>query len=324
MATVMEKIAEELNKAENIAILPHIAADGDALGSSFALALALAGTGKKVKVFLEEEVAQVYSFLPGQELSEVFNGTAEKYDTVVALDCGDLERLGRRAEIFNGARITVNIDHHSLNSEFAFHNFVDESSSAVGEIIFHLIKMMSLEMNKDIAACIYVAIATDTGGFRYSNTTSLTHKIASELLNYDVDVAWISHRVFNSMSLGKVRLTGIAINSLQILENGKVAFITIYEDDIKKAGASDEDCEGLVNIARNINNVEVAALFRPHKNGEVKVNLRSSEYVDVAAIAGMNKGGGHKRAAGYISKGSVEDVKEKLLKELQNVIYLRK
>ncbi len=320
MAKILNQIASALEGAKSIAIMPHVSADGDAIGSSLALAIALSNGQRKVKVFLEEDVPFIYSFLPGKELAEVYRKSADHYDTVVALDCGDTGRLGRRLEIFNDGRITINIDHHNTNSEFAFHNFVDIGASAVGEIIYQLIQMMGLDISKEMAACLYVAIATDTGGFRFSNTTALTHQITSDLVNRGIDVADISQRIFNSTTLGKIKLTGVAIESLEIMDNGKIAIISITNEEMEKSGAIDEDSDGLVNIARNINGVEVAAMIRQRDDGEIKVNLRAAGVVDVSAIASLYKGGGHKKAAGYTIQSTLEEAKEKLLKDIREVL----
>ncbi len=317
---VFDKIISVINNSKEIAILPHVSADGDALGSSLGFALALSGMGKSVKVILEEEIPQVYSFLPGRQMVKVYGFDEKNYETAIALDTGDTNRLGKRIEVFESARITVNIDHHKTNSEFAFHNFVSTDSSAVGEIIFQLLKKMGINPDKDISTCLYVAIATDTGGFRYSNTTFLTHQIAAELIQNGINVAEISQWIFDSTSFEKVRLLGTAIQALELLENGKVAFIPLTSDMIKRTGAKEEDCDGIVNIGRNIRGVKVAAMLRQWDNGELKVNLRSSSDVDVSAIASLYGGGGHKKAAGYITEGSLEDAKKKLLADIKEVL----
>lgn len=313
-------IAALLNNTTNIAVLPHVAADGDALGSSLALALALTGIGKKVKVILEEPVPQVYSFLPGLNLSEVYDGKKEVFDAAVALDTGDTGRLGKRLEIFEEANATVNIDHHTTNTKFAVQNYLDTESAAVGEIIFDLLKLMGLNPDCDISTCIYAAIATDTGGFKYSNTTPKTHITAAELIRNGVNVAEVSQLVFDSTSYEKVRLLGTAIEALELLEDGKVALIALTNDMIRRTGAKEEDCDGIVNIGRNIRGVKVAAMLRQWENGEVKANLRSSSEVDVAAIAAANGGGGHKKAAGYTVRGSLDEVKNKLLDDIRKVL----
>jgi phosphoesterase RecJ-like protein len=314
---ILDKIIEALEKAEKIVILPHISADGDAIGSCLALAAALEGMGKKVKVVLEEDIPFIYRFLPRQELAEVYTVAENSYDVAVALDTGDLGRLGSRKELFERGNITVNIDHHSTNSEFAFYNFVQPSSSAVGEIVYQMIKMMGIDLEQDTATCLYTAIATDTGGFRFSNTTSLTHQIIADLINSGAVVADISQKVFDTVSYQKVRLMGLAIGTLELLEKGRVSVISVTPEMMKEAGAAEEDCDGIVNLGRNIRGVEVALMLRQWENNEVKVNLRSNTGFDVASLAALYAGGGHKKAAGCIVRGSLPEVKKKLLKDIR-------
>lgn len=334
------KIVSILKEAERIAILPHISADGDALGSSFALGQALQKINKQVTIYLEEDIPYVYSFLPGKHLVEVmpdsdrntqFNTSllvqdetsSMKFDLVIALDTGDMGRLGRRDSFFRSAEITVNIDHHSTNTEFAKYNYVNASSSAVGEIIYDIIKIMDININTDIAECLYVAIATDTGGFRFSNTTNYTHKVAAALVEKGVNVAEISRRVFETVSFEKVKLIGLAIDTIELFEDGKIAFITVTDEMMEKSGAKDEDCDGIVNIGRNIKGVETAVMLREWNNNQVKVNLRSNNYVDVSEIANLHSGGGHKRAAGCIMQGNIISVKQQLLNNISKAIKKR-
>ncbi|HHV98125.1 MAG TPA: bifunctional oligoribonuclease/PAP phosphatase NrnA [Clostridiaceae bacterium] len=321
---ILIDIINILRESKKVYIMPHVSVDGDGLGSSIALGLALEKIGTSVEVWLEEDVPSVYSFLPGSKLIRVYNGEVdlprEDIGTVVALDAGDLARLGKRVEIFNNAEITINIDHHNTNDEFAQYNYVNVTSSSVGEILYQLIKMMGIEFDRDIATCLYVAISTDTGGFRYSNTTSVTHQIAGDLLNSGVNVADVSQKVFDTVSYEKVMLMGAAINSLELFENGKIAFITISDDVMMSTGAKEEDCDGIVNIGRNIRGVEVAVMMRSRSDGELKVNLRSNSYVNVSEIAKLYSGGGHKRAAGCTVKGNIEDIKSKLLDDIRKVL----
>jgi phosphoesterase RecJ-like protein len=214
--------------------------------------------------------------------------------------------------------VTVNIDHHQTNSEFAIHNYVDSNSSAVGEIIYELIKMLEQKFDTEIATCLYVAIAADTGGFRFSNTTSITHKIVADLIGFGVNVSEISQQVFDSVTLGKVKLLGEAINSMELFEKGKLVCFTLSDEAIKKTGAKDEDCGGIINTGININGAEVAILLRVKQNREIKVNFRSKNYVDVSAIANMYSGGGHKRAAGCTVEGNLDDIKKKIIKDIKD------
>ena len=322
---VFNSLITELNKADRIAILPHISADGDSLGSSFALGMALKKMNKQVVVFLEEPIPYIFDFLPGKELSRVYLEERQDkdnvaFDLVVALDTGSLDRLGKRVSVFNNARVTLNIDHHSTNSEFAQVNYVEMDVSSVGEIIYRLLKSMNIYIDKDIATCLYVSISTDTGGFRYSNTRPETHRIAAELIENDINVAEISQRVFETCSLEKVKLMAHAINSLQIYYNGKVAVIAITDEIIKSVGAREEDSEGLVNIGRSIQGIEVAVMLKENSDDTVKVNLRSNNYFDVAAVANFFSGGGHKRAAGCVIKASLEEAKAMLLDKIKSAL----
>lgn len=317
---MLNQIAMDIAASEHIALLPHLSADGDALGSSFALALALSGMGKDVSVLLEEEIPYIYGFLPGKDLALVYGKMPLRYDTAVAVDCGDAGRLGIRKEVFDSAKMTDNIDHHPTNTAFALHNHIDTSSSATGEIVYRLLEILGQKIGKDIATCLYVAIATDTGGFRYSNTTPVTHMITAELVKTGVDVADISQRVFDSVSYEKVKLTAEAIRSLELFENGKIAVMTVPNALIRKTGAREEDCDGIINTARNIRGVEVAAMLRQNDQGEIKVNLRSNSFVDVSSIAKKYTGGGHKRAAGFTAQEGLDKTKKNLLKDIREAL----
>jgi phosphoesterase RecJ-like protein len=317
---VLDRIAEAVKTSENIAILPHVTADGDALGSSFALALVLAGMGKKADVFLEENVPLIYSFLPGKEFSSVYAAEPAHYELVIALDCGDLERLGTRRKVFDAAEKTVNIDHHQTNTSFAALNHTDTGASATGEIIFELTGYLGQKIGKDAATSLYAAIATDTGGFRYSNTTPRTHEIAAELIKLGVDVADVSQRVFDITSYGKVKLMGAAIRNLELFEDGKLAIMAVTNEMIRNSEAREEDSDGIINVARNIRGVEAAAMLRQLDSGEIKVNLRSNNYIDVAVIAARHNGGGHKRAAGFTAAGELELIKETVISDLKDAL----
>jgi len=318
---MLHEIANLIKASDKIAILPHLAADGDALGSALALALAVHSLGKETLIVLEEEPPSTFDFLPWSGLYEVYSGyIARNFKTAIAVDCGDIERLGRRKEIFEKAGETVNIDHHNTNTSFASYNYVDAKSSATAEIIYRLLMMLNVEPDSKIALSLYVAITTDTGGFRYSNTTADTHMIAAKLIETGIDIADVGKRVFDTTSYEKVKLTGEAIRSIELHEGGKVAVITLVSSKFIETGAKDEDTEGIINIARNIKGVEVAAMLRELNTGEIKVNLRSNAYFDVSQIAFLNSGGGHKRAAGYTVKDTLENAKNKLLEDIRKAL----
>ena len=208
----MEKeLIKAIERAESVAVFPHISADGDAIGSSLALALALRKTGKKVIVYMEENIPDTYKFLPGIELTGFINEDDEVMGLNIALDTGDIGRLGTRADLFFKAPVNINIDHHITNTKFAQYNHVDASSASTGELIFLLLNEMKCEIDIDMAKCLYTAIATDTGGFKYGNTTAETHKAAAELLSTGIDVADLSQKIFDNTTFIKLKLTQKAI-----------------------------------------------------------------------------------------------------------------
>lgn len=308
-------IINKLKSAKRVAILSHIYPDGDAVGSSLALFKALLNDNKSVDLFLSDGVPTIYSFLPNaRKVKQQCN--PEAYDVVVVLDCGDIDRIGICASTINTAKFTINIDHHSTGTEFGDINLVEPHASSTGEIIYRLIKMYGLDIDKEMAECLYVAIAADTGGFRFSNTSGITMQVAADLINCGIDVSEISRRIFDVLSLAKVRLMGAAINSLEIHKK-RIALMYLNNEQVVKTGALSEDFDGIVNVARNINGIEIAVFIVEKEPNEIKVNLRSNSSYDVAEIAKIFSGGGHHKAAGCkLSDTTLEQAKTKILNEI--------
>jgi len=300
-------IAEYLRKASSIVILPHTNADGDALGAAVALALALRKMGKTADVLTEEEVPGTLDFLPGLEF--VNNSSAEKYDVALNIDNGDITRLGARGHYYDNANVRLSIDHHSTNKVEADISYVDIKSAATGEIVYDLItQYLEVDIDKDIALCLYTAIVTDTGCFRYTNTTWRTLQIGSELLRYGIDFSVVIKKAFETISYEKLELIKKTITSLRLYEDGKIAVTYLTNRDIMELPANMDDFEGLVNFGRNLEGVEVSIFLREERPGHFKGSLRSNSYADVSAIAEKFNGGGHKRAAGLNIDGELENV----------------
>ena len=318
-----KELVKAVEGAESVAIFPHISADGDAIGSSLALALALKKAGKKVIVYMEENIPDTFKFLPGIELAGFISEDQEVMDLNIALDTGDTGRLGTRADHFFKAPVTINIDHHITNTEFAQYNHVEALSASTGELVFLLLNEIKYEIDTDMAKCLYTAIATDTGGFKYGNTTAETHRTAAELLSTGIDVAELSQKIFDNTTFIKLKLTQKAIELLELYENDSLSVIAITQDLLQSTGARDEDCEGLVSIGRSIIGVEVSVLIKEKSSNEIRVNLRSKTYVDVSEIAALFGGGGHKRAAGCTMKGSISDAKEQLISIIKDKLNRR-
>lgn len=310
MRQVMNSLISSIHQYNRIKIFPHILADGDAIGSSFALAFALSKLRKDVTVVIEEPIADSYHSIPGQNFTRINPVREEVINYLsISLDCSDEDRLGKRKATFLNGEQTINIDHHLSNTNFAHINYVDTSSSATGEIIFELIGALGINLDLEIATCLFVAISTDTGNFKFSNTTSKTHKIVSELLVYPVKVAEICRKLYDETSLKKLKLLGRAINSLELYYDNQVGLMKITKDDIKTLSIRDGDFEGIINYCLNAENIEVAILVKEISENRYKVGLRSKAYIDVASIASEFNGGGHVRASGFTADGDLDRVK---------------
>lgn len=302
-----------LRDKESFLFLTHVNPDGDAIGSSLALALALRRLRKKVTLVRVDELPETYRFLPGADLYVPYQQVDGEYDVALILDCGDLDRVGAARPVVDRAKVKVNIDHHVTNTYYGDYNYIDPLVSSVGEQIFQMLHAAEIALDKDIATNLYVAVATDTGSFRYENTKVDTHMIAASLLMEGVEPGEISNQIYETRSLAAVRLLGAALATLQLSQDGQVGWMTVTRHILEETGATDEDTEGLVNYARSIRGVEVGILFREVEDGQVRMNFRSKSRVDVSAVAARFGGGGHPRAAGATASGTLEEVTGQVL-----------
>jgi len=292
-----------LKDGNSFIVLPHVSADGDAIGSSLGMESFLKANGKNVRIVMDENTPDKYQFLDEDNVLEVYNPELDyRADICIALDTGDIRRLGNRQKIFNSP-VTWNIDHHKTNTEFAQNNYVDLNAASTGEIVFGIYKHFKTEISIKTAKALFTAISTDTGGLRYSNTTPASMRICADLLESGVDVAEISHRVFDMTPYRKLLLKAVAIENMRMHFSGKLALITLKSEDYAFLLGKDEYFDGIVNIANNTEGVLTGILMRETSEGEIKVNLRSStDDIDVAEFANSNGGGGHIRAAGFSIK----------------------
>ncbi|MBC7766038.1 MAG: bifunctional oligoribonuclease/PAP phosphatase NrnA [Hyphomonadaceae bacterium] len=311
----MQHIAKIMMASNRIALLSHVSPDGDTLGSCFALQLALQALGKEVEVVTGEEIPPIFDFLNGRYLIE----TEKIYDTVVCLDCGDIGRLKDRKALFDRATTTINIDHHMTNSNFAQHNVVEEHAST-SEMVLALIERLGAPLTKEIATWLYVAITTDTGGFKYSNTKAETHVTIAKLMAYDLDIAEINRRIFEMMTLTKLKLTAHTMSNIHFYENGKIAVATLDYETLHQAQAESGDIDGLTRIPISVEGVEVGMLATEVVKGEIKISFRSNRYVNVAEIATKYGGGGHAKAAGCSVNGEMEHILADILLTVTNAL----
>ncbi len=314
----IEDILLEIRKRETFLITTHVNPEGDAIGSSLALALALSSIGKKVEVITQDPVPKGLKFLPSSDTIKQAKSIDRRFDAVITVDCGDLERVGFLKIDNIPGDILINIDHHVTNKGFGAVNFV-EDAVASAQLIYDIMKRLNISLTPDIATCIYTAIMTETGSFRYSNTTSETFKIAQEMVSAGAMPWNIAEQIFNRNNIGRIKLLGLILESLDRSDDGKISWITVREQMYRETGTSKEDVEDFINFPRSIEGVEVAILFRESNQGW-KISLRSNGKVDVSNMALEFGGGGHSMAAGFFIQGGHEEVKKRVVNSARSFL----
>lgn len=312
-------ISNAINKSKKILIIPHYNADGDCLGSSYALKLMLEELGKKADVILDEGDCE-------HRILKILDGVSCKNDAftpdlVISVDCADKERMGTRVRAFDSCDCTINLDHHITNDKYGTYNFVNSEAAATGEIIYELAQFMNIKLTTQIVNNIYIAIVSDTGGFAYSNTKPHTHSIAAQLLQYGINNAFISSYLFEMNSKKRLELMKLAYNSLETFYNDRIAVVSITDKQMKELDASEEEAGSFVNIPRSLETSIISMSFREIAGGTVKVSIRS-QLVDASLFARHYGGGGHPRAAGCTVRGNLDEVKQKLVAEAERRIKL--
>ena len=311
--STLDNILEEINNAETIAILTHENPDGDAIGSALALYNSLKQIGKNPDVIIPE-YPRTFEFLPStDEIKKESN--IEKYDLAISVDCATIKMLNGFAKYFEDAKVRINIDHHSSNTMFGDYNYVSPDAPACAQVLIVVLRYLKVDITKEIGTCLLTGIITDTGGFKYSGVTAETFEFVAWLLNMGINVSKIYRRVLQIKTRPNFELNRIAANRLEFYEDGKVAFTYITKEDAEKVGAQSGDHEGIVDIGRSIDGVEVS-IFLHEKDGMYKVSLRSNSYVNVSDIGIIFNGGGHINAAGFSSNLPLLELKIKLIEEI--------
>lgn len=308
-------IFDAIANAESIVVAGHTSPDGDAVGSVLAFAQVLARKGKAPKVLLEE-YAERFNFIKGSEYLYKGDTDSLKPDIFFALDCGDKERLGSAAQVFDRAGITYNIDHHISNTGFADFNTVNAGASSASEIVYEIIKD-KCELDLDIATAIYSGIVYDTSGFKHSSTSKRTHEVAGELVELGVDTAFIHSKILYEHTASQLRLKGRALVNTCFDEEYGITYSVITKTDMELCGAKNGDTDGIAEYLLNVRGTSVAALITEKTDGVVKISLRSKKY-DVNKVAALFGGGGHRLASGATIAVPPEQAREKLIAAIKD------
>jgi len=319
-----DEITKVLQKNNNFLITSHVNLDGDGIGSELALYFILKKLNKKPIILNQDRLPRIYDFLPGSDevryLEDNSIGT-KSIDVGIVLDCGNVKRIGKTYEIFKNIKTIINIDHHKSNENYGSLNYIDSSASSVGEIIYELIKSIDIDLlDEKISTCLFAAIITDTGSFRYSNVSSKTFGVASNLTSFGIKPHLIANNIYNRKTYSGLKLLGEALLTLEVDDSNYVSWLTITRKMLNNTKANDEEVEGIIDVATTLDNTEITIFFRETKDNKIKVSFRSKGNFNVNKFAGKFKGGGHPNAAGCLCSGKMDEIKENILSELFNDI----
>lgn len=317
------KLNDIIKSSKNILIISHINPDGDTLGSMCGLANAIKeNLKKKCDTLIVSSLPKIYEFLPLVKDAKHIDtiDKSREYDLVINVDVAALDRICDGQILFNKAKFTVNIDHHKTNNGYADLNIINPDASSTGEIICDILKSFGWKISYETAVCLYTAVLTDTGSFRFNNTTPKTLETASELLKTGIHPAEIYKYCYESNPKSLVLLQAYCLEKAVFSDDDKIVYTTVYKKDIEKFCAGEDCTEGLTEKLRAITTTEVAFVVKQSGHNITKVSMRSKG-LDVAAVCAAFGGGGHTLAAGCVVKASVEETVRKILDEVHKKMY---
>ena len=314
-ANQIEAILNTLRRGKRFLVCSHMRPDGDAVGSMLAMRMLLEQLGKQADLVTADPIPNVHRELPGAGEIRTAVRIEGSYDAAILLECDGLERtrlLG--LERF----FLINIDHHATGRAYANQNWIDRGAASVGEMVYQLVKAAGAKVTPAMATCLYTTVLTDTGGFCYGSTQASTFGLARELVLAGADPIRIAHRVYFSTPATKLLLLGAALGNLK--HKKRLAWLWVTGQDMARIGASEEDCEGIVNFALCASGVEAAVFLREMPDHRIQLSLRSKGRVNVSAIAERLGGGGHESAAGCTIEGPLDRALDAVLEPLRRSV----
>ncbi len=316
-STPVRQIRDEIMRRQRFLLTSHARPDGDSIGSQLAMAFALEALGKQVRIVNADPAPEHYQDFPGMDRIEIDGRATADVDAVIVMECSDLTRTGVTG--LEGAFL-INIDHHAGNRLYGAVNWHDESAAACGEMVFDLIRELGVPLTLEIATHLYLAILTDTGSFHHSNITPRTFDICRQTVEAGVNPAAMARRVFDSNSFGKLKLIGALLDSMELLDDGRLALLYMDDAMLEACNCTNNDTEGLINLPLTAREIQAVVFFKVGPIGEVRVSMRSKYDVDVRQVAGTFGGGGHKNAAGFTVAGSLEEVRPRIVELIVKAI----
>ena len=291
----LSRIRDTLLQGHSFLLTSHARPDGDSLGSQLALAGTLQQLGKQVRIINSDPAPARFAFLPGVSTIEIAAAVEDPFDAVVVLECSTLSRPGVAG--LKG-RLLINIDHHAGNVMYGDINWHDVSACACAEMVFELIEALGARLTPAIATHLYVAILTDTGSFQHAHITAHTFEICRRIAETGIDAAGVAAQVYNNGSLGRLRLTGMLLDRMQLERDQQIAVLALNDAMLAETGCDSDDLDGIVNLPLAARDVRAVIFFKETDDG-LRVSLRSKDAVDVRRVAVSFDGGGHLNAAGF-------------------------
>lgn len=299
------ELIDRIRHGQRFVIASHQRPDGDAIGSAMAMSLALQAIGKDTTVVTDAIPAAFLQPFPGVDTVRITPEITDAYDAALIMECSELSRTGVKGL---DRSPVLNIDHHPGNTGYGAINWVDESAAACGEMAFTLIEALGAPLTEDVATHIYLAVLTDTGSFHFSHLTPRTYEIAKRCVEAGADPAWIARTHYDSNTLARVRIFGAVMNGMVIVDEGRIALLSVTRRTMADLGGTNDDLEGLINFPLTVKDIEAVAFFKEIGDNDWRVSLRSKGTVDVGSIARWQGGGGHTNAAGCSAAGTLDDV----------------
>lgn len=314
----LEDFCRALKKRKNFLLVSHVHPEGDAVACLYAIESLLRRLGKKTLIACEDPFPERLSVLDKTRWRQAKDvKTKPVFDAVLVADCPGLDRIGSVTGLITPAMQVFNIDHHYTNVLFGDYNYVKAGASSCGEVIYEMFKHLKMALGPEEAKAIYVAIATDTGSFKYSNTTVRAHRIAAELIQGGLDVEAVNEEIYATYSLHKMKLYSRLLGKVQSAHGGDVVWVGMTRGDLAESGASYEDTEGFIDFLRYVKKVKIAFFMSENqKPGKIRVSLRSKGVYDVSKVAARFGGGGHRKASGCTMTGPLSEAVDRLLCEI--------
>lgn len=313
----MQQIVDAIRARQRFVLSSHARPDGDSIGSQLAMAFALQALGKEAHVVNKDRAPEALLPFPGVASIEIADTVRGDFDAAIIMECGDLARTGVSCL---DRSFVINIDHHPGNTGYGQLNWFDPSAAACSEMVFDLIAALGVPLSREMATHVYLAILTDTGSFHYSNITPRTFEIAKRTIEAGVDPVQMARQVYDSNSMGRLRLLGAVLSTMQRDATGRIAVLYVDHRMARDAGGTYEDTEGLINQPLTVKEIQAVVFFKQGEGDEYRVSMRSKGVIDIGAVAKQFGGGGHRNAAGCTVVGGIDTLQRLFVEKMTEAI----